>query len=71
MKEEVRDPNKYYFDDTYEKMTKENNDKLLEAKKKLFDEKGCFFVINNNEFKDEYFGKLVIDNFETIDMHEK
>ena len=72
--EEVRDPTAFESDNKFElddDLLRKNENKLLEAKNKLFDEKGCYFVVNNNAFKDEYFGKLVINDPSTINNHEK
>jgi hypothetical protein len=52
-------------------LIKENEKQLLEAKKKILNQKGCYFAPNNDEFNNDLFGELITHDFSFNNQPEK
>jgi hypothetical protein len=52
-------------------LLKKNEKKSFEFKNKILNEKGCFFTPNNDEFRAELFGELIIDDFSLTNKCDK
>jgi hypothetical protein len=66
--EEIRNPllEKSRLDEITEEsinLLKENQSQSFDAKNKILNKKGCYFIPNKKEFKSEFFGELIIDDF--------
>ncbi len=75
-KEEIRNPqlNKNRLEkiiDESSDLLKQTENQSFEAKNKILNGKGCYFTPNKDEFKDDLFGELIIDNISINHIEEK
>jgi hypothetical protein len=75
-KDEIRNPklNNIRLEEIFKEsndLLKENQSQSFGAKNKILNDKGCFFLPNNDEFKDDLFGELIIDDYQITHHCEK
>jgi hypothetical protein len=75
-KDEIRNPklNSIRLEEIFKEsndLLKENDSQSFGAKNKILNQNGCFFLPNNDEFKDDLFGELIIDNYKITFHCEK